>query len=404
MKNKINRRAFALHSGAAVLGLSATSGFAANQFKESNPLSEKFLSQLPKMMDWAGVPGLQIAIVENEKLIWKREFGIKNAETKEPVTADTVFQAASLSKPLFGYAVLKLSEEGKIDLNKRLVNYLPVEYIPDDSRAGQVTARHVLSHSSGLQNWRFRATDKLQLAFNPGEKYSYSGEGFYYLQRVVEKITGQGLDQLMRERVFEPFGMKRSSYFWLPEFEKSLAAGHTNRGQVRPTFGAENIPKLVELAVQWNKPLGAWKIEDLEKAYPIIDPKLPVLPNFMTLNAAATLQTTVTDYAQFLIKMLNPNKGDKFSLKPETLKEMLKPQIKINDVLSWGIGIPLETQDNNFYFWHWGDNGNFKAFMLGNPAKKWGMVIFTNGSNGQKIWERVVREATKQEHAFFLWV
>jgi hypothetical protein len=83
---------------------------------------------------------------------------------------------------------------------------------------------------------------------------------------------------------------------------------------------------------------------------------------------------------------------------------MLKPQVKINNELSWGVGIGLENFGGNNYFWHWGDNGNFKAFVIGNPAKNWGMVIFTNGRNGHKIWERIVREATKKDFASFFWV
>lgn len=405
MNNKIDRRTFAWQCCSAVLGVSALGGssFGAS-VPSANPLSEKFLGQLPKMMEWSGVPGVQIAVVEKGRLIWKGNFGVSNSQTKEPVTDATVFQAASLSKPVFSYAVLMLHEEGKIDIDKPLMDYYPTEYIPDEPRARQITARHVMSHSSGLQNWRFQPNAKLQLAFSPGERYSYSGEGFYYLQRVVELITGTGLEQFMQERMLKPLGMKRSSYFWIPEYENALALGHTNRGVVRPTFGAEYIPKMLELAAAWNKPLGTWKIEDLEKAYPLIDPKLAVLPNFMTMNAAASLQTTVTDYAQFLIKMLEPSRRDKFGLKTETLREMFKPQTKINDAISWGTGVSLENQDKNSYFWHWGDNGTFRAFMLGEPARQWGIVILTNGFFGQRIWERVAREALNKEMASFLWV
>ncbi len=404
MQNKINRRAFSIQIGTSILGLSALKGFASVSAKSSLPLSKEFLARLPKMMDWAGVPGAQAAVVEKDSVIWKGEFGVKNAETKEAVIAQTIFPAASLSKPVFTYAVLKLHEEGKIDINKPLADYLPIDDIPGDASAKTITARHVLSHSSGLQNWRFQATDKLQLAFAPGTSFSYSGEGFFYLQRVVEKITGLGLQQFMSERIFQPLEMKQSSYMWRNDYEKTAAAGHNNRGQMRPNFGAENIPKMIDLAAKWNKPLEIWKYEDMEKALPLIDAKMPVFPNFMPMNAAASMQTTTTEYAQFLMQMLNPSKGGKFSLKPETLREMQTSKVKINDVLSWGLGIGLENYDETSYFWHWGDNGNFKAFVIGNPAKNWGMVVFTNGRNGHKIWERIIREATKKDFASFFWV
>lgn len=407
MKKKISRRMFALQSGAGLVALAGIKDINAspliNLHDKKKPLSEKFLSQLPTKMEFAGVPGVAIIIVENGRVIWKGNYGVKNAETKEAVTGETVFPAASLSKPVFTYAVLGLRDEGLIDLDRPLINYFPGEYIPNEPRAKLVTARHVLSHSSGLQNWRFQANQQLQLAFAPGERFSYSGEGFFYLQRAVEKITGLGLEQFMRERVFEPFGMKNSSYIWLPQFEKNLTSGHNNRGQNVPAFGATHIPKMLELAGKWNRPLGTWRIEELERAMPLVDANLPVFPNFMTMNSAASLQTTADDYAQFLMRLLNQSNG-KSVLKNETIGEMLKPQVNINSALSWGLGIGLENTDGQSYFWHWGDNGNYKAFVIGNRANKWGMAIFTNARNGHKIWERIVREATGFDHPSFLWI
>ena len=403
MEENFNRRSFIRSGTLGALGLAMLRG-QSEAMEAAAPLSKEFLSRLPNLMEWAGVPGIQIGVVEQGRLSWKGEFGLKNAETKEPVTAQTIFPAASLSKPVFAYAVLKLYDEGLIDLNRPLIDYLPIEYVPDDPRGKTINARQVLSHSSGLQNWRFQATDKLQLSFAPGTGFSYSGEGFFYLQRVVEKITGLGLQQFMSERIFEPLGMRQSSYIWRPEYEKTLTAGHTNRGQVRPGFGAEMIPKMVDLANKWNKPLETWKYEDLERALPLMDPKMPVFPNFMAMNAAASLQTTVTDYARFLGLLLGPAPSANLKLKTETVAEMLKPQIRINNVLSWGLGVGLENMDGRKYFWHWGDNGNYKAFVIGERAKNSGTVVFTNGRNGHKIWERVVKEVTKKDFASFLWV
>jgi CubicO group peptidase (beta-lactamase class C family) len=403
MQEKLNRRNFVRSAAAGAVGLSMLSG-RAGAAEAAAPLSKEFLARLPNLMEWAGVPGIQIGVIEEARLTWTGEFGVKNAETKESVTAETVFPAASLSKPVFAYAVLKLYDEGLLDLDRPLIEYLPIEYVPDDPRGKAINARHVLSHSSGLQNWRFQAADKLQLSFSPGTGFSYSGEGFFYLQRVVEKITGLGLQQFMRERIFEPLGMRQSSYIWRPEYEKTLTAGHTNRGQVRPAFGAEMIPKMVDLANKWNKPLESWKYEDLERALPLLDPKMLVFPNFMMMNAAASMQTTVTDYARFLGLLLDPSPPANLKLKSETVAEMLKPQITINSVLSWGFGVGLENMDGRNYFWHWGDNGNYKAFVVGDRAKNAGMVIFTNGRNGHKIWERIVREVTKKDFASFLWV
>ena len=123
------------------------------------------------------------------------------------VTGDTVFEAASLSKPVFASIVMQLAAEGAIDLTRPLVAYLPLPN-PADERAKIITATHVLSHSSGWRNWRNSRDVALTADFPPGSKFSYSGEGYFFLQRVVEKLTGKGLPRLARERVFVPLGMQ----------------------------------------------------------------------------------------------------------------------------------------------------------------------------------------------------
>ena len=170
-----------------------------------------------------------------------------------------------------------------------------------------------------------------------------------------------------------------------------------------PPFGAGLIPKFLELAEKWSKPIETWRYEDYERAMPSVDANFPVLPNFMMLNVAGSMKTTSTDYARFTMRMLNPS-GEKNAIKKETLGEMLKPQIKINSALSWGLGIGLENYAGHSYFWHWGDNGPYKAFVIGEPSKKWVMAIFTNASYGHRIWERIIREATGLDHPSFLWI
>ena len=404
MKEKINRRQFAWQTGLAVLGISGIKGLAAAPAKKNGPLSDKFLAQLPRLLELSNVPAVAVGVIENGKIGWSGQFGVKNAETKEPLTPETVFPVGSLSKPVFAYAVLQLKEEGLLDLDRPLINYLPGDYVPNEPRAKNISARHVLSHSSGLQNWRFQANQTLQLAFNPGERFSYSGEGIYYLQRVIEKITGKGFEQFMREKVLEPFGMQKSSYFWLPEYDKTLVTSHNRDGQVAPYFTVPHVPKMLELAAKWNKPVETWMHEDFEKAFPQFETRVPPLPTFFAVNSAGTLQSTVKDYAQFVIRMMDNPGPDKFSLKEETLQEMLKSQSRINSAISWGLGIGLESEKDRSYFWHWGEGINYRTFVLGNRAKKWGIIVFTNARNGQKVWERIIREATGQDLASFLWL
>ena len=116
-------------------------------------LSERLNTAIPNLMREADVPGLSIAVIQDGKVLLNQSFGVMNAGTREPVTASTVFEAASLSKPVFAYAVLKLADAGKLDLDKPLVQYLGDSYIKDDERVNLITARRVLTHSTGFPNW-----------------------------------------------------------------------------------------------------------------------------------------------------------------------------------------------------------------------------------------------------------
>ena len=211
---------------------------------------------VPQWMKEADVPGLSIALVRDGRLVWHHGFGVKDSKTKEPVTDDTVFEAASLSKPGFAYAVMKLVDAGKFDLDKPLNQYLPGDYdVGPDPRLAQITARRVLSHTTGFPNWRPRGA-ALKIYFTPGEKFSYSGEGFVYLSKVIEHVTGEKFNDFMRRTAFEPLEMTGSSYVWQSSYDTLKSSRHNSVG--RPT--------------EQNRPAEA--------------------------NAAASLQTTARDYGR----------------------------------------------------------------------------------------------------------
>ena len=157
--------------------------------------------QVPNLMEEAMVPGLSIAIVQDAKLRWGRGFGVKDSESKKPVDNETVFEAASMSKPVFAYAVMKSCEKGVMDLDTPLTKYTSERFLEGDPRLERITARHVLSHTSGFQNWRSEEKP-LKIHFAPGEKFLYSGEGYSYLQSVVAHVTGS-TDRAVHEG--EPF-------------------------------------------------------------------------------------------------------------------------------------------------------------------------------------------------------
>src|SRR5688572_5676810 len=133
--------------------------------------------QIPVWMHESKVPGLSIAVISNARIAWRGGFGIKDRASQEPVTVDTLFEAASMSKPVFAYAVMKLCEKGVLHLDTPLTRYTSERFVPDDPRLDLITPRHLLSHTSGLPNWRSGDT-ALKLQFNPGEKWLYSGEGY----------------------------------------------------------------------------------------------------------------------------------------------------------------------------------------------------------------------------------
>lgn len=382
---------------------SGSRGHGARSQAASGMLSDEFLDRLPELMEFAGVPGVAIAIVDEGQVAWTREFGVRNAETGPPVDGSTIFQAASLGKPLFAYAVLRMHEDKLIDIDRPLHEYLPLPDLDADPRSRRITGRHVLSHTTGLPNWRRSAQQKLAIFFDPGERFGYSGEAFYHLQRIVEKLTGQGIDEVMRERVFDPLGMDASSYFWLPEHASRISSRHDFGGTPSEAWSAQLGPKMLELATKANQPLSSWKHEDVVQAFAQIAPTTPGVPNFLIPNVAGSLLTTAGEYALFLKRLLGDRAGGEFAISEDTRHRMLSPQVRINSALAYGLGWALESTGGRDYFWQWGDNGGFKAFTINEPARGWGIVILTNSAGGMRLSNLIVREATGHDHPAFLW-
>ena len=163
---------------------------------------------------------LSFAIIRDGKIVDTKALGVRDASTAIPVDDNTIFEAASLSKPVFAYAVLQLVDAGVLSLDTPLSKYVP-DYVKDDPRADSITIRHVLSQASGLPNWRSKA-NPLRTYFQPGERFSYSGEGFLWLQQVVEAVAAESFNSVMARLVFDPLEMSRCSYVWRTDFEGRL--------------------------------------------------------------------------------------------------------------------------------------------------------------------------------------
>jgi CubicO group peptidase (beta-lactamase class C family) len=388
MEREITRRSFIrTASAAAVVGSIAAHAQTKPNAARPVGLTDRFVNNLPQLMEWANVPGVAVATFKDGKPAWSRGFGVAKAGETAPLTTETLFGAASLSKPVFAYGILRLRDEKLFDLDRPLWDYLPYEDLPAVDDAKKITARHVLSHSSGLQNWRFSRDDKLELAFKPGGGFQYSGEGFYYLQRVAEKVTGRGFEQFMQERVLKPLGMANSTYAWTPASAAKMSWGHNGRMQPRESFNAQRGKRMLEIADEWKKPVAEWRHEDVVRAQGLIDKNSSVFPNFLLPNTAGSLITSIDEYARFMSHL--------FAV---ASREMLAPQTRVNGGISWGLGVGLESFAGRSTFWHWGDNGTFKAFMMGEPTAGTGLVVFTNASNGHKLWHRIATEAMGPDH------
>jgi CubicO group peptidase (beta-lactamase class C family) len=314
------------------------------------------------------VPGLSFAIIRAGKIVETQALGVRDSSTGSPVDGNTIFEAASLSKPVFAYAVLQLVDLGLLSLDTPLSTYVP-NYVKDDPRAASITVRNVLSQSSGLPNWRSNA-NPLKTYFPPGERFSYSGEGFVWLQRVVEKITGQPLNEVMTRLVFDPLEMRQSSYIWRADFEADYASPHDAR----------------------SAPGKKWR------------------PAKAT--SASSLHTTAADYARFVQAVLSGAR-----LNPGTAKQWLDPQVRLrqhcieclaadaqdaDQHVAWGLGWGLEPDAGSFF--HWGSNEGFKAFVAGSVADRSAVVVFTNGDNGMAIMPDVISHLMPGDHPAFRWL
>jgi CubicO group peptidase (beta-lactamase class C family) len=300
---------------------------------------------IPALMDSAAVPGLALATVSRGRIVWAQGFGSRQDEAARIDTA-TVFEAASLGKPVFAYAVIKLADQRRFDLDRPLASYQPFPALSQDLRYQRITARMVLSHTSGLPN-EVRPGEHVTLQFDPGTRFGYSGVGFAYLQRVVEGVTGMPLDRFMRRVVFDPLHMTRSAYRWEPRFAGNFAIGHDDYGSPRP----------------------------------------PTQP--ASANAAASLHTTAADYGRFLLAMLDGSLS-------HSARSMLAQQSAVTAGISWGLGWALQETDSGRVFWHWGDNSNsgYTSYVQGDPVRGTGFLFFSNSTSGLSLADAMIRHLT----------
>jgi len=330
---------------------------------------------MTRLMKAAEVTAAGIAVFHNGKLEFLKAYGFRDKERNLPLTVDSVMSAASISKVAFAYLAMELVDEGKFDLDKPIYQYLPKplpEYpkysdLVNDPRYKLITARMLLSHTSGFANCRWMEEDrKLKIHFEPGSRFAYSGEGIDLLQLVVETTTKKPLDELMQQQVFEPLGMTRTSMVWQDRFESDYANGYDEYGR---SVGAHR-----------------WKNAD----------------------AAGSMQTTIHDQARFLQGVM-----DGGSLKGKTREQMLSPQIQISSKhqfptlsgettdenksirLSYGLAWGLYWAPYGKVFFKEGHDDGWRNYAVCFDKQKSGLVIMANSSNGEGIFKEVLEAVLK---------
>lgn len=384
----MKRRAVLIATGQAILTALLCPSVADGRTSRSSSRSHKHLYEhlvpelerrIPQLMTKAQLPGLAIAIVRDAQLAWCQGFGVADTTSGHRVDCATVFEAQSLSKPVFAYLVLKLCETGVLDLDTPLTTYTADRILTGDPRLERITARHVLSHTSGLQNWR-SDTDPLAIHFTPGERWLYSGEGYSYLQSVVTRLTGRtdpnkcatyeagvrvcasDIDDYIKARLFIPFGMKSSGYVWNPSLAERLALPHDAGGKAMPGHRWSAVE-----AARW--------------------------------ASSGGLLTTPADYARFLIEVMSPRRNDAFRLNRDSLDEMIRPLVRVPDGQrgsawalgsSWGLGWQLFDTASGPVVAHGGDSPGFHNFAAASIAHKSAFVVMTNGEGGKQVIEQLI--------------
>lgn len=335
------------------------------------------------------VPSIAVAGIINGQPV-EHYAGVRSVGDKQPVTADTTLSAASLSKPVFAWAVRELVKQGKLDYSKPLQEYLDLGLSGD---ARLITAAQVLSHSTGLPNWRFQLDKTLTVEFAPGSRWQYSGEGYFLLQRVVEKLVGVPIAAHMKEAVLSPLGLTKSSYAWTPETQAGGTSGHDRRGNPLERssiyYAQRNFEVLQKAGVTPESAGYAEMVAAYEKA------KAQPLPIAMAPNMAGSLWTTASDYAKFLTRVLTDIQHH---------PDDYRPRATVNSRIAWTLGWGIDQSVGRPAYFHWGDGPGFKNFAWLQPEKKTAVAFFTNGDHGLSLYSVVFRKLLTEDPASLYWL
>ncbi len=356
---------------------------------------DSLVSKINFLVQEAKVTGLAISILNDNKIIYRNAFGYANYNQKTSLLINHSFYGASLSKAVFGYLISVLANDGVIDLDRPLQEYLDFplyklksgnkwrgfQDLEHDKRYELITARMCLSHTTGFQNWRWipRPNDPenkktLKIYFDPGSQYYYSGEGMMLLQYVIEHITGKGYEELVTEKVFKPLQMKNTSYLWQERFEDKYCNGHTSEQRVL-------------------------KKDKREEA-----------------GAAGSMETNLIDYSifvQHIMKLYKDNSG--------VTQKLFKPNFRIrtkaqfgplslqesnendNIQLNYGLGWGLLQTPYGFGAFKEGHGEGFQHYTIIFPEKGTGIVMISNSDNAESIFKELLEISVGDTYTPWKW-
>lgn len=337
------------------------------------------LGVLVERMEQYSIPGVSIAVIHQDRLEWARGYGVADVETQKPVTSDTLFQAASISKPVTAAAVLRLVDAGLLDLDEDVNAYLRSWKVPNTlSWQPRITLRQLLCHGAGVTMHGFPGytrdaviptlgqvlagempanTDPIRVNALPGTQFRYSGGGYCILQQVLMDVTSKPFPELMREIVLDPADMKQSTFEQPPSqrFANVAATGHR--------AGSKTVA-------------GKWHV------YPEM--------------AAAGLWTTPSDLARFALTIQRTWAGETTSfLSQEMVRQMLAPQVEP----FMGLGPHLDGEGTSSRFSHMGGNEGFRCMLEAYVQKSFGAVVMTNSDEGFFVIEKIM-PAIAQEYGW----
>ena len=351
--------------------------FAISAQNESKSI-EQFVNELdkkiPQVLNDFTVPGVAIAIIENGEIVLQKSYGFSDVEKEVKVTTKTGFNIASISKTIAAWGVMKLVQDGKIDLEAPAEKYLTRWHLPESEfNSNEVTIRRLLSHTAGLSlhgypGWSPNDTlptieeslkgknngpGGVEIIMEPRAKYQYSGGGFTILQLIIEEVTGQKFEDYMQEQILNPLGMTNSSYKIDGKIMAASASEYDNFGE---------------------------KI-DFE---------------LFTAQAAAGLHTTIEDFTRFAFANLyrnNSQKKDNPVLSADIVQLMMEPVPATIGDYGYGLGYEIDTRKTlKGLSGHNGDNAGWHAMFRVDPATNDGFIVFTNGGAGYNIINMVFCE------------